>query len=101
MKDIEEEAPFTTETDDFMDERGEVLHDQGPVFPYTKGLWLMTLLVGVLNPADLDALDDSRPLSYFTMANILGREITPQEYRKYWDAHPKHHHGKRKRSYKT
>jgi hypothetical protein len=90
MKDIEEEAPFTSETDDFADEREEVLHDQGPVFPYTKGLWLMSLLVGAINPSDLDALDDSRPLSCFTLIQILGREISSQEYRKYWNAHPKH-----------
>jgi len=90
MKDIEEDSPFTSETDDYSDERDEVLHDQGPVFPYTKGLWLMSLLVGAINPYDLDALDDSRPLSRFTIVQLLGREITEQEYRKYWDAHPKH-----------
>jgi hypothetical protein len=89
MKDIEEEAPFTSETDDYADEKDEVLHDQGPVFPYTKGLWLMSLLVGAICPSDLDALDDSRPLSKFTLNQILGREITPEEYRKYWNAHPK------------
>ena len=90
MKEIEEEAPFTVEMDDYSDEREEVLHDQGPVFPYTKGLWLMCLLVGAISPSDLDALDDSRPLSRFTLVQILGREITDQEYRKYWDAKPKH-----------
>lgn len=89
MKDIEEDAPFTSETDDFKDERDEVIHDQGPVFPYTKGLWLMCLFVGAIEPTDLDALDDSRPLSRFTLDIILGREISEQEYRKYWDAHPK------------
>jgi hypothetical protein len=88
MKEIEEKAPFTSETDDFVSERKEVLHDQGPVFPYTKGLWLMCLLVGAINPYDLDALDESRPLSRFTMSQLLGRDLTPQEYRRYFDAFP-------------
>lgn len=90
MKEIEEKAPFTAETDDYADERGEVLEDQGPVFPYPKGLWLVCLMVGAINPDDLDAIDDSRPFSKFTMSNILGRVLTDQEYRKYWDTHPKH-----------
>ncbi len=88
MKQIEEDGPFVSETDDFNDERDEVLHDQGPVFPYTYGLWILCMLVGSINPYDLDALDDERPLSKFTMDNVLGRVISIEEYKKYWDSHP-------------
>jgi len=90
MKQIEENGPFVSETDDFNDERDEVIHDQGPAFPYTKGLWLLCLIVGAINPYDLDALDDSRPLSKFTLDNIFGRCISKEEYRKYWNNHPTH-----------
>ena len=90
MKQIEEDGPFVSETDDFADERDEVNHDQGAAFPYTKGLWLLCLLVGAINPYDLDALDDTRPLSKFTLDNIMGRATSPEEYKKYWDSHPRH-----------
>ena len=90
MKEIEEDAPYVSETDDYVAERKEVIHDQGPAFPYSKGLWLLCLLVGAINPYDLDALDDSKPLSKFTLDNIMGRTLTIEEYKVYWNAHPKH-----------
>ncbi len=90
MKKIEEEGPYMSEIDDYKGELNEVIHDQGPAFPYTKGLWILCLLVGAINPYDLDALDDSRPLSKYTVDNIMGRVITMDEYKKYWNSHPKH-----------
>jgi hypothetical protein len=89
MKEIEEIGPFMAEVDDYEAELKEVHHDQGPTFPYSKGLWIMCLLVGAINPHDLDAMDDSRPFTKFTLENILGRGLTPQEYSKYWTGHPK------------
>lgn len=88
MKDIEEEAPFTSEVDDYASEKREVLHDQGPVFPYTQGLWLLCMLVGALCPHDLDAMDDSTPFSCFTLGQIMGRVLTEPEYRRYFRAFP-------------
>jgi hypothetical protein len=90
MKDVEEDGPFVSEIDDYNDEKAEVLHDQGPVFPYTKGMWLMCLLVSAINQYDLDALDDSKPMSKYTLDNLLGRTLSVQEYKNYWDSHPKH-----------
>jgi hypothetical protein len=89
MKEIEEIGPFMAEVDDYEAELKEVRHDQGPTFPYSKGLWIMCLLVGAINPNDLDAMDDSRPFTKFTLDNILGRGLTPQEYIRYWQGHPK------------
>lgn len=37
MVQVEEKAPFTSEVDDYHDEKREVIHDQGNGFPYTKG----------------------------------------------------------------
>lgn len=89
MKQIEEDGPFVSETDDYNDERDEVKHDQGAAFPYSKGMWLICMIVGAINPYDLDSLDDTRPMSKFTLDNIIGRVSSPEEYRKYWDNHPK------------
>lgn len=92
MKQIEEDGPFVSETDDYADERDEVQHDQGAAFPYTRGLWLLCMFVGSINPYDLDSLDDNRPMSKYSLDNIIGRTTTLEEYRKYWDNHPKKDH---------
>eukprot|EP00604_Paraphysomonas_vestita_P002964 CAMPEP_0174820948 /NCGR_PEP_ID=MMETSP1107-20130205/5103_1 /TAXON_ID=36770 /ORGANISM="Paraphysomonas vestita, Strain GFlagA" /LENGTH=367 /DNA_ID=CAMNT_0016037275 /DNA_START=57 /DNA_END=1157 /DNA_ORIENTATION=- len=39
MKQIESTAPYCAEIDDYQDEKREVIYDQGPAFPYTKGFW--------------------------------------------------------------
>lgn len=65
--------------------------DQGPAFPYTKGLWLLSNLVASISPDDLDALDESVPFSKYTLDNMLGRTHFPEEYRYYFDRNP---HGK-------
>lgn len=88
MKQVEEIAPFCSELDDFRDEKAEVLHDQGEGFPYTKGYWLISQLVSVINPHDLDAIDENLPLTKNTLDNILGRLHSPQEYQYYFVRNP-------------
>jgi hypothetical protein len=61
---------------------------QGSVFPYSFGMWLISQLVGALNPHDLDAMDDCRPLSCFSMETVFGRRLSPEEYQLYWRKHP-------------
>jgi len=68
--------------------KNEVLHKQGPALPYSKGFWLMSLLVGAINPGDIDCLDDPRPVSKFTFDNLMGRNLTEQEYAYYFFNHP-------------
>ena len=95
MKEIEEKAPFTSELDDFKTERSEVLHDQGPGFPFSKGFWLLCQLVAAINPYDLDALDESTPFTKMTMDNLMGRKLTVEEYGYYFNNNPnarKHSH---------
>ncbi len=88
LKELEEKAPFTAELDDFISERREVEHDQGPTFPYSRGFWLLSMLVAAINPDDLDALDESIPFTLGTMNNLLGRKLTPPEYAEYWNKNP-------------
>lgn len=88
MKEVEEVAPFTAELDDFAAERKEVLHDQGATFPFTKGFWLLSQLVAAINPDDLDALDESTPFTKMTMDNLMGRKLTSEEYKLYFDNNP-------------
>jgi hypothetical protein len=74
--------------DDYHDEKDEVLKDQGPAFPYTKGLWILCSLVSAICPNDLDALDENLPFSKFTLDELLGRVHTEAEYRYYWSHNP-------------
>lgn len=88
MKEIEEEAPYVSEVDDFNSERAEVLKDQGPALPYSKGFWLLCQLVSTNNPDDLDALDESNPFTKMTLDNILGRKLLDAEYQLYFQSNP-------------
>lgn len=88
MKEVEERAKFVAELDDFNSERKEVARDQGPVFPYSKGMWLMCNLVAAVCPTDLDAMDESIPLTKGTMDNLLGRKLNSMEYREYFTNNP-------------
>lgn len=85
MKVVEEEAPFCSELDDYVAEKAEVLADQGSAFPFTKGMWIISMLVGAINPYDLDAMDESLPFTKSTLDDLLGRCHTADEYRYYFD----------------
>ncbi len=88
LKETEERTPFASETDDFGDESCEVATDQGPAFPFTYGLWVISQLVGAINPDDLDAMDENMPFTKFTLENILGRNVTAKEYAYYFNFNP-------------
>ena len=88
MKQIEERAPYTSEIDDYQDERREVMTDQGVAFPYTRGFWIISALVAAINPDDLDAMDENLPFSKFTLDELLGRSHTPDEYQYYFERNP-------------
>ncbi len=47
----------------------EVCNSQGDVFPYTKGLWLVSNLIAAINTNDLDAMDESVPFIYDRFLN--------------------------------
>ena len=46
---------------------------------------LVCQLVAAFNPDDLDALDESAPLTKSTLDNLLGYVTQPQEYKHYFD----------------
>jgi hypothetical protein len=85
MKELEEIAPYCSEYDDFRAEAIEVHRDQGKVFPYTKGFYMVGLLVGAMNPDDLDAMDESVPFTKWTLDNFLGVQGTEADFRRYFD----------------
>ena len=85
MKDAEEVAPYCSESDDFDDERREVLGDQGAALPYTRGFWLICQLVAAMNPDDLDAMDESVPFTKMTLDNLLGVQHNEESYRHYFN----------------
>ena len=88
METMEETLQTVCAIDYYEEERSNILALQGPVFPYTKGLWLLCLLVGAINPDDLDDLDSPHPLTKCTLDNLMGRHITPEEYGLYWSNNP-------------
>jgi hypothetical protein len=85
MKEAEEIAPFCAEYDDFKSEAKEVQYDQGDALPFTKGFYLIGQLVGAMNPHDLDAMDESVPLTKWSLDNLLGVVLSNQEYQHYFD----------------
>lgn len=85
MKDAEEIAPYCSESDDFADEAREVLKDQGPALPYSKGFHLICQLVAAMCPEDLDAMDESIPFTKFTLDNLLGIVSNEESYKHYFD----------------
>lgn len=75
---------YMAEIDDYKGEREEVLHDQGGALPFSKGTHLLCQLVAAINPTDLDALDEGPPLTRMTLANLMGRELSVEEYQHYF-----------------
>lgn len=88
MKVIEETADYVSEIDDYNSEKKEVMKDQGPTFPFTRGFWLLCQLCAPINPEDLDALDESTPFTKKTLDNLMGRQLSAKEYGLYFDNHP-------------
>src|SRR3990167_3049829 len=88
MQKVDQLAQYVAEVDDFEDETTQVAEAQGAAFPFTKGLWLLCQLVAAINPSDLDALDENLPLSKFTMDDLMGRQLNPNEYQYLFENNP-------------
>ncbi|KAJ3323004.1 hypothetical protein HDV06_002450 [Boothiomyces sp. JEL0866] len=84
MKECEELAPYCAEIDDYRSEKAEVLGDQGLAFPFSRGFYLLALIVGAMNPEDLDAMDESSPMTKYTLDNLLGMQYSEEDYKNYW-----------------
>lgn len=88
LKRVEEAAYFCSESDDFYDELREIRKDQGPAFPFTYGFWLMMQLAAAKNPNDLDQMDENLPYTKHAFQELLGRTLSNEEYRYYFDLNP-------------
>jgi hypothetical protein len=88
MHEVEEVASYVAALPDFRDEYLEVQRDQGAAFPYSRGFWLLCNVAASINPDDLDALDQHSPFTKATLESLMGRGLTPQEYRQYFNMHP-------------
>jgi len=86
MKEAEELAPYCAELDDYEDEAREILHDQGKAFPYSFGLHLVATLVAAHCPSDLDAMDESVPFTKATLEDLMGYQVSEEEYKYYFDS---------------
>lgn len=88
MKDLEEKIQYCSELDDYLDEKHEVLQDQGPAFPYSKGLWIVSHLISSICPHDLDSIDEQVPFTKYTLDELMGRVHNRREYEYYYKYHP-------------
>ena len=86
MKNCEELAPYCSEFDDFKDESLEIIKDQGKALPYSYGLYLVAQIAAAFNPHDLDAMDESVPFTQQTLQDLLGYQVSPDEYKYYFDS---------------
>lgn len=82
MKQMDNLAPLAAEIDDFRSERREVLENQGAGLPFSKGFWLCCQLAGAIDE-DLDNMDEPKAFSQSKLSNLLGRQLTAQEYQYY------------------
>jgi len=86
MEEIEEAAQFVSVVDNYSDESNDVRIRQSAAFPYSYGIWLVSMLVAAINPDDLDALGMDAPLCKCAIDGVLGYQTSPQEYQKYFDS---------------
>jgi hypothetical protein len=87
MKLLDNNEPNIAEVDDYESEKTEVLENQGSLFPYTKGLWLLCLIAGSTVKI-LDDIDENKLFSKKDMEFITGRNLSSNEYNRYVIQHP-------------
>lgn len=87
IKEIDSSAKHVAEIDDPDSEQLEVAKNQGPAFPFSKGLWLMCQLVAAICPT-LDLIDETIPFTKKSMDDLMGRKLTQEEYAEYFMSNP-------------
>lgn len=87
MRHIESISPYTTMFSYFDIDCKNILEKQGPAFPYTKGFWILSQLLAVIN-RDLDLIDDRDPLPKGNIDYLLGYKLTSNEYKYYFQNVP-------------
>ena len=87
MKDVDEKALQTAELDSYEDEATEVRKKHGPVFPFSKGVLLISTLVAAITKL-LDGMDEPVPYSRCDMSKLSGYQLSDVDYQRYFDLHP-------------
>ena len=77
-----DEEPSVHVVDDFQSEMKEVKMHQGSTFPFTEGFYLMSTLLGPIDPL-FDKADENHIYDHTDYQEICGRNISTAEYEKY------------------
>ncbi len=77
-----DEQPNVHVVDDFQAEKQEVLKHQGSNFPFTEGFYLMSTLLGPIDPL-FDKADENHIFDHTDFQEICGRKISLHEYEQY------------------
>ncbi|WP_257265276.1 hypothetical protein [Endozoicomonas sp. ONNA2] len=77
-----DEQPNVHVVDDFESERQQVWEHQGETFPFTEGFYLMSTLLGPIDPL-FDKADENHIFDLADYQEICGRKIPPEEYELY------------------
>ncbi|USE37548.1 hypothetical protein [Endozoicomonas sp. SCSIO W0465] len=77
-----DEQPNVHVVDDFQSEMREVKMHQGSDFPFTEGFYLMSTLLGPIDPL-FDKADENHIFDHTDYQEICGRSISPAEYDRY------------------
>ncbi|MGI2028383.1 hypothetical protein [Endozoicomonas acroporae] len=74
-----DEQPNVHVVDDFQSEMREVKRHQGAAFPFTEGFYLMSTLLGPIDPL-FDKADENHIFDHADYQEICGYSVSPAEY---------------------
>ncbi|MGO0308527.1 hypothetical protein ACTL6P_18380 [Endozoicomonas acroporae] len=74
-----DEQPNVHVVDDFQSEMREVKRHQGEAFPFTEGFYLMSTLLGPIDPL-FDKADENHIFDHADYQEICGYSVSPAEY---------------------
>lgn len=87
IEEVESNAPLISSVEDYASEKKEIQSIQGKSFPYSRGIWLLNQLCGVIDPF-LDAMNEQALFKKEKLDDFMGRIITKEEYNLYLKNHP-------------
>ena len=77
-----DDLPSIHVVDDYQAEKKEVLAVQGEAFPFNEGFYLLSTLLGPIDPL-FDRADESHVYDRADYEEIVGRRVSDREYRNY------------------
>ncbi|KAJ3379106.1 hypothetical protein HDU92_006906, partial [Lobulomyces angularis] len=85
--------PFFTYVESFSKKRDKVLKDQGVGIPFSKGFYLMSQLLSLLNPKSLGAMHEvnygllvkgTAPFTKYSLSEMLGVNFETEDFKNYY-----------------